>query len=117
MYCCPSLWYFCPKRPNLSLLYYVCFVTIVTDRVTFSFQVPATFFWCMFRSIFSFSSRVESCDGQKAIVTIFRHLNESASSIISLFFQSFLHLIKINRYFPMPLAFIPFSRGIQLQSL
>ena len=66
-------------------------------------------------------SRVESCDGQKAIVTIFWHVNESASSIISskfsLFFQSLLYLIKINRYFPMPLAFIPFSHGIQLQSL
>ena len=120
MYCCPSLCYFCPKRPSQSLIYYVCFVNIIPDRVTpFRLKCQLHFFGvCSDQFI---PSPVEPCDGQKATVTIFRNVNESASPVISsklsLFFQSLLYFIKINRYFLVPLAFIPFSRGIQFQFL
>ena len=101
------------KRPNQSIQYFFRFVNIIPDRATFSFQTPATFHCSPFQSIHSFSDyflwweKVNYCS--------FRYVNGSAGFFISTSF--FLDFIKIYRYFPMPLAFIPFSRGIQLQSL
>ena len=101
------------KRPNQSLLKYFRFVNIIPDRVTFSCQTTATFHCSLFQSIYSFS--VYFLWWKKVSLSVFDIWMEALASLFQRRF--FLDFIKIYRYFPMPLAFIPFSRGMQLQSL